>query len=141
MPYPKSLANDFGTDVVYPIIKDYKLSTEDELCTYVEHIAVQIKTSIALLKEANFASGTQQKLLATGGGALNGFMMQRIQFHLQQIGVALSKTNETMINFKEALVMALIGVLRWREEYNVLATVTGASRNSINGALWLGVEA
>jgi len=37
--------------------------------------------------------------------------------------------------------MALIGVLRWREEYNVLSSVTGAERNSINGALWLGGEA
>jgi len=34
--------------------------------------------------------------------------------------------------------MALIAVLRWREEENVLASVTGASRNSIGGALWMG---
>ncbi len=37
--------------------------------------------------------------------------------------------------------MAFIGVLRWRQEYNVLASVTGASRNSIGGALWIGQEA
>jgi anhydro-N-acetylmuramic acid kinase len=39
------------------------------------------------------------------------------------------------------LIMALIGVLRWREESNVLASVTGASRNSIGGAVWVGQEA
>lgn len=141
LPYPKSLANDFGTDVVYPIIKDFDLSIEDELCTYVEHIAVQIKNSIAGVQQSNYPADAQQQLLATGGGALNGFMMSRIQFHLQQIGITAAPANDTLINFKEALVMALIGVLRWREEYNVLASVTGASRNSINGALWLGVEA
>ena len=48
---------------------------------------------------------------------------------------------ENLIKYKEALVMALMGTLRWREEYNVLASVTGASRNTINGALWLGTEA
>jgi anhydro-N-acetylmuramic acid kinase len=39
------------------------------------------------------------------------------------------------------LVMALIGVLRWREENNVLSSVTGARRNSIGGAIWMGQEA
>ncbi|MBL7709778.1 MAG: anhydro-N-acetylmuramic acid kinase, partial [Chitinophagaceae bacterium] len=38
-------------------------------------------------------------------------------------------------------IMALIGVLRWRQEYNVLASVTGASRDSIGGALWTGDQA
>ena len=42
------------------------------------------------------------------------------------------------VEFKEALVMALLGVLRWREEDTVLSTVTGASRPSIGGALWMG---
>jgi len=31
-------------------------------------------------------------------------------------------------------------VLRWREEYNVLSSVTGSKRNSVGGALWLGVD-
>jgi anhydro-N-acetylmuramic acid kinase len=46
-----------------------------------------------------------------------------------------------VINYKEALVMALIGVLRWRQEYNVLSSVTGAIRDSIGGAVWIGQEA
>jgi anhydro-N-acetylmuramic acid kinase len=46
-----------------------------------------------------------------------------------------------LVDYKEALVMALIGVLRWREENNVLASVTGASRDSIGGAVWIGQEA
>jgi len=37
--------------------------------------------------------------------------------------------------------MALLGALRWREQYTVLSSVTGAKRNSIGGALWLGTEA
>jgi anhydro-N-acetylmuramic acid kinase len=34
--------------------------------------------------------------------------------------------------------MALMGALRWREEENVLSSVTGAKKNSIGGALWMG---
>jgi len=45
------------------------------------------------------------------------------------------------VDFKEAIIMGLMGVLRWREENNVLASVTGASRNSIGGAVWIGLEA
>lgn len=43
-----------------------------------------------------------------------------------------------VIAFKEALVMALIGTLRWREEVNVLSSVTGATRDSVGGTLWMG---
>jgi anhydro-N-acetylmuramic acid kinase len=46
-----------------------------------------------------------------------------------------------LVNYKEALVMALLGVLRWREENTVMHTVTGASRSSIGGAVWIGQEA
>jgi anhydro-N-acetylmuramic acid kinase len=34
----------------------------------------------------------------------------------------------------------LIGVLRWREEYNVLSSVTGAAANSVGGAVWMGAD-
>jgi anhydro-N-acetylmuramic acid kinase len=48
---------------------------------------------------------------------------------------------EEIVQYKEALIMAYIGVLRWRQEYTVIASVTGASRESIGGALWIGQEA
>jgi anhydro-N-acetylmuramic acid kinase len=137
-PYPKSLANDFGTDIVYPIIKKQGISIADAACTMVEHIAVQLKKSIIALTGASYGGGN---LLATGGGALNQFLIDRIQHHLAAANLTAVVPGKELINFKEALVMALMGVLRWREEYNVLASVTGAARNSINGALWLGNEA
>ena len=56
--------------------------------------------------------------------------------HLKSIEVIIP--DEKIICYKEALIMALLGVLRWREENNSLDTVTGASRPSIGGALWMG---
>jgi anhydro-N-acetylmuramic acid kinase len=60
---------------------------------------------------------------------------------LQPLNVTIEIPAKDIVQFKEALIMALIGVLRWREESNVLASVTGAQRNSIGGAVWVGQEA
>ncbi|MEO6328547.1 MAG: anhydro-N-acetylmuramic acid kinase [Ginsengibacter sp.] len=136
-PYPKSLANTFGTDVVYPLIKSFSLNVEDALRTYVEHIVFQVKNAII---NYNF-SNVEAKLLVTGGGALNSFLIEKLRENLITIGLTITVPEDDVVNYKEALVMALLGTLRWREEYTVLNSVTGAGRNSIGGALWLGTEA
>jgi len=143
LPYPKSLANDFGTDVLYPLLNSSGVPVADALRTMVEHIAVQITEPVlAMLKKQPPATGSAgMKLLATGGGAHNIFLMERLQAALQPAGVELVASDKDLIDYKEALIMALIGVLRWREENNVLASVTGASRSSIGGAVWIGQEA
>ncbi len=133
-PYPKSLANDFGTDTVYPILDGYAFN--DAMRTYSEHIAAQVKNS--LLAAAGQASLRGVKMMMTGGGAFNKFLVANITKQLAAIGVEAVVPEENIVKFKEALVMALMGALRWREEENVLASVTGASRNSVNGAMWIG---
>ncbi|HET9057109.1 MAG TPA: anhydro-N-acetylmuramic acid kinase [Chitinophagaceae bacterium] len=143
-PWPKSLANDFGTDIVYPVIKDYGINTKDALRTYVEHIADQVQLAIYNMQmDANsgYTSPGLSRLLVTGGGALNTFLIRRLTEKLKGVNTQLVVPDEKLINFKEALIMALIGVLRWREENNVMASVTGASRDSIGGAVWIGQEA
>ena len=140
-PFPKSLANDFGTATVFPLVQQYRLSAADALRTYAEHIAVQISNSIQSVVKDKEPAAIPSKLLVTGGGAFNTFMVERIGAQLKSTGIEVTVPGKQLVNYKEALVMALIGVLRWREEYNVLASVTGAARNSINGALWLGSEA
>lgn len=130
MPYPKSLANSFGTDVVYPIIKAAGISIEDGLRTYAEHIALQIKKVLSDSKPG--------RLLVTGGGALNIFLIERLKQMLLPLTIEVVIPDKKTIQYKEAVIMALIGILRWREEENVLPSVTGASRASVGGALWIG---
>jgi anhydro-N-acetylmuramic acid kinase len=135
--YPKSLANSFGTEEVFPLVEAAGLSIPDALRTYVEHIVQQVAVAISHSK-----SETQNsKLLVTGGGAFNTFLVQRLSESIQAYGVEVVVPDEKTVKYKEALVMALIGVLRWREEYNVISSVTGAERNSIGGAMWIGQEA
>ena len=134
--FPKSLANSFGTDIVYPIIKDAEISTADALRTYTEHICLQIKNDIS----KHHLSGNQ-KILVTGGGAFNTFLISILTNLLAEIGIIVIVPDEKLVAYKEALIMALLGILRWREEANVLPSVTGAVKASIGGALWLGNEA
>jgi anhydro-N-acetylmuramic acid kinase len=155
LPYPKSLANDFGTETVLPLVlevmRERGLSVSVALRTYVEHIAVQIGRAVEKLGGARgsatsatgsgaMGSGTEAtpRMLITGGGAHNTFLVERLR---QKLGVEVVVPDENLADFKEALIMALIGVLRWREENNVMASVTGASRDSIGGAVWIGQEA
>lgn len=143
LPHPKSLPNSFGTDEVYPLIKKFDLPLSDALRTYVEHIVIQVKN--ALIKTRSYQGSSENintpQLLITGGGALNSFLLSVLKDHLFTIGIDVVIPPPEIINYKEALIIALIGALRWREEYNVIASVTGARRNSIGGALWLGTEA
>jgi anhydro-N-acetylmuramic acid kinase len=137
--YPKSLANEFGTQTVLPMVLEAGLSTADALRTYVEHIAEQIGWSAERLGAGPVqgGDGARPKMLVTGGGAHNDFLVER----LRTVGVEVVVPEAQLADYKEALVMALIGVLRWREENNVLASVTGATRDSIGGAVWIGQDA
>lgn len=133
---PKSLANDFGTDIIYPLIQQSGCDTYDALSTYTEHISCQVANALLSLRRDQ-----PQRLLVTGGGALNHYLINLLRSRLEPAVIEVLVPDEKLVNYKEALVMAFIGVLRWRQENNVMASVTGASRNSIGGALWIGQDA
>ena len=141
LPEPKSLSNDFGTDVVFPLIESFNLNEPDALRTYSEHIAYQIQESVQNLIIKDAAKQAGFKLLVTGGGAFNKFLAKKINENLAISNVEVIIAENNIVLYKEALIMSLLGVLRWREENTVLASVTGASRNSIGGAVWIGQEA
>lgn len=131
--YPKSLSNNLGTDIILPLINSSSLRTEDKLRTYVEHIAIQVNRSLVDKRYAFVNS----KLLITGGGAFNSFLVERIASLLSVWGMYVDVPESSIVNYKEALIMGFIGVLRWREEINTLSSVTGAQKDSIGGAMWI----
>jgi anhydro-N-acetylmuramic acid kinase len=163
--YPKSLANEFGTETVLPLIRAVMrngagmkeeeagesagggLTTADALRTYTQHIAEQVGRAVRSLVAGTAGAGpaglagTAGRMLVTGGGAHNTFLIGQLREVLADTGVEVVVPDSGLVDYKEALIMALIGVLRWREENNVLASVTGASRDSIGGAVWVGQEA
>ncbi len=142
-PFPKSLANHFGTDEVFPLVQSFGLTPQDALATYVQHVVLQIKSAIANYFPPTDSSilSAEKKLLVTGGGAYNTFLIQKLSESLSPLGIRIILPDNDLIQYKEGLIMAFMGVLRWRQEYNTLSSVTGAERDSIGGALWTGQEA
>ena len=134
-PYPKSLDNSFSREMVLPILELSDISIEDKLRTYTEHIAVQVAGHIKrIVKAEKMNADTEHKMLVTGGGAFNAFLLERIN---AQTKILVQVPGEELIKFKEAVVIALMGVLRRRNEVNVLSSVTGATKDSIGGAVYL----
>ncbi|HEY1096366.1 MAG TPA: anhydro-N-acetylmuramic acid kinase [Alphaproteobacteria bacterium] len=128
-PYPKSLDNGYSRDVIIPLMEKTHLSVEDKLHTFCEHIAYQIAAAIKAMPHA-----ASDKLMASGGGVFNSHLMERIKHYAP---VMVVRPDDAIIHYKEALVFAFIGLLRWLGEENVLASVTGAKGNSIAGAIYL----
>jgi len=131
---PKSLSNEAAKNLAFPILFESGYNNNDMLRTMVQHIAEQIA---AVVKK--YPHGKEEaQMLVTGGGALNNFLTEQLREALAPLNVNPVVPYEQVAKFKEALVMALIGALRWREETNVMSSVTGALRDSIGGAMWMG---
>lgn len=120
---PKSLGKEWFESQIKPAIERI-LHSNDLLSTYTEHIAVQVAKIVKPGK----------KLLITGGGAFNKFLIERIAFHS---GAEIIIPDEIIIKFKEALIFAFLGYLRINQIPNCLSSVTGASKNSVGGAVYL----
>ena len=122
---PKSLGKEWVIKNIDPILKKYNVNERDILRTFCEHIAFQIAQSLN-----NKPHG---RLLTTGGGVYNSFLIELIKKQLiHQVIIPEKKT----IEFKEALIFAFLGVLRIRNEINCLKSVTGARQDSVGGGMY-----
>ncbi|MEM9681377.1 MAG: anhydro-N-acetylmuramic acid kinase [Bacteroidota bacterium] len=122
---PKSLGLEWVKANIIPLLQAYNLSIPDKLRTFVEHIAIMISKEVTGGKS----------LLITGGGAYNIFLIDNIKAKASNTEIVIPE--DTVIEYKEALIFALLGVLRYRNEVNVLASVTGARTNHSSGKVFL----
>ena len=120
-----SLAREWVESLVNPMLKASGLRVADLMRTFVEHVAIQIARVI----EQNVAGG---RVLVTGGGTYNSFLMERLQSY--SIADLVIPDKQT-IDYKEALIFAFLGVLRDQGQINVLRSVTGAKRDSSSGVI------
>jgi anhydro-N-acetylmuramic acid kinase len=121
---PKSLGREWLEKEFLPIINEQEIGIEDKLATVTTHVAEQIANSVK----------QKGKVLVTGGGAFNAFLIKQLQAKLPHHKIAIPA--EEIVKFKEAMVFAFLGVLRWEEKDNCLASVTGAYRNNKGGTIW-----
>lgn len=121
---PKSLGREWVESDFLPILNKYNGPVEDKMHTVVQHIAEQISKVTK--------SGVRKELFLTGGGTHNKFLVQQIRHITNHILII---PEDEIVDFKEALIFALLGVLRFRRETNCLASVTGARRDSTGGII------
>lgn len=120
---PKSLGREWVEAEIYPRIDSFGLPVEDVLATFVEHVAVQVGRYVR--------TGS---VLTTGGGARNTYLVERLQANAPRARYVVP--DPLTIDFKEALIFALLGALYVAGQPNCLASVTGAACDNIGGCLY-----
>lgn len=119
---PKTLGAEWVEAQINPILSDFDMNLKDVLRTFSEHASDQISE---ILNSSN-----SKKALFTGGGVYNGFLIERI---VDKTPCEIVVPGKDLIEFKEALIFGLLGVLRCQGMVNVLASVTGASKDHCSG--------
>lgn len=133
-PYPKSLSNQWVQENLVKTGLHAPGSLEDRLHTACHHVAFQIAESFQQVIENEHFKKENYRLLATGGGAFNGFLMHCVRERNPGINVTVAAAE--VVSFKEACLMALLGVMRMEGVPNCLSSVTGAKRDAVGGAVF-----
>lgn len=121
-PHPKSLGIEWCNEYVFPLLNNRK--DLDLLATVTEHISEQISK---VINENNL-----KNILFTGGGTYNSFLVEKIQ---QKTQAEIIIPEKEIIDYKEALIFAFMGVLRQNNEINVLSSATGSSEDHSSGIM------
>lgn len=118
---PKSLGIEWVNKEVFPLLLGIEFP-KDVLRTFVEHVAIQVASIIK-----PFTS-----ILFTGGGVFNEFLLERIQ---ELCDTKLVISDSEIINYKEALIFAFLGLRKLENQVNCLASVTGAKYDHSSGVI------
>lgn len=123
---PKSLGREWFEEEFLPLILSFQLEPNDILRTLYEHISDQLTFSVD-----QYPKG---KILITGGGAHNVFLIELFSEKTKHKTIVPSAQ---IIDFKEAIIFAFLGVLRLRNEVNCLKSVTGTHHDHSGGVIYL----
>ncbi|MEN8817287.1 MAG: anhydro-N-acetylmuramic acid kinase [Nonlabens sp.] len=120
---PRSLGMEWVNENIFHILEEIH-NPKDALATFTEHVAIQIAEQL----------DSHKTLLVTGGGAFNTYLVDAIRNHSD---VDIIVPDQLLVENKEALIFAFLGVLRLRNENNCLASVTGASKDHSSGFIYV----
>lgn len=120
--HPKSLGIEWCNGNIFPLFES--LDSKDILATFTEHAAEQISKI--------FNQYQLNKVLFTGGGTYNSYLIEKIK---EKTNSEIIIPEKEIIDFKEALIFAFMGVLRMSGEINVLSSATGSSSDHSSGII------
>lgn len=137
-PYPKSLSNQWVQDNITLRVLKADGSVSDRLHTVCRHIAAQVQKALVAIFRREKKRSEKGEMMLSGGGAFNDFLVECIRAEVQKVAeIDVVVPADDMVHFKEAILMALLGMLRLEGLPNVLHTVTGADRDTSGGAVYL----
>jgi len=126
---PKSLGIEWLNETIYPLLANYQSDdTADLLRTFVHFTANQIADGLGYFDH-------KSSVLVTGGGAYNDFFVELLTDRLEGHSKVILPAKE-LIDFKEALVFAFLGLLRLENKVNCLKDVTGAIASVSGGMIY-----
>jgi anhydro-N-acetylmuramic acid kinase len=135
-PYPKSMGNEWIAKEVLPLFSASGLTIETQMATAVELFVNECGRAIDMIcKKENFKK-EKIKMLLSGGSAHNCFLVEQLGLKLASRNVEIILPDKSIINFKEAMLIALLGLLRIEAVPNSMPAVTGAKKASINGGVY-----
>ncbi len=123
----RSLGREFFEEAIQPLITDANIPLADRMRTVSESIVIELEGAIPKSKQ-------RLEILSTGGGAKNRFLIRLLKSRFQNRATIVLPA-EQIIDFKEAIIFAFLGVLRMRSQINVLSSVTRSSRDSCSGVV------
>lgn len=129
---PKSLDNSWVMTDFYQILLNREINVNDGLATMVEFVVGQIDKAIRQNRTPPATS-----MMIAGGGAHNTFLIEQLKNKIKDLSISIETPTTDIVNSKEAILMALMGFLRAQEVPNCIPSVTGASRSTIGGAIYL----
>ena len=133
-PVPRSAwRRDFGADYADQILAEYNaVSPQDILATFTEFTAISIASAI---REHVVGLSEVKKVIASGGGVQNGFLMQRLAVQLNALELVKSDEYGIPAQFKEAVKFATLAYATVNNLANNIPAAGGASRFTILGKL------
>lgn len=120
----KSLGREWVEREIWPLVQPFEITLEDLLATFTKHIAEQICKVLDQIDA--------KKVLVTGGGAFNDHLISLIVKNETRI---VHIPNDNLVNYKEAMVFAFLGLLRKINQTNTLKEVTGSKQDSSGGVM------
>lgn len=128
--YPKSLGREWINKNFWHLVRDFDdQPVEDRMKTLVMHIAMQVKSSMESLTEKPMH---ECSVLVTGGGAFNTTLVDYLRSETESNIIV---PDSKLVNYKEALIFALLGAARVSNSINVKASATGAEMDHVAGSL------
>ncbi len=134
--YPKSIGNEWISKAILPLFIASGLSIDTQMATALALLTNETLAAVDLICKKEQFTKEKMSMLLSGGGTHNTFLVEELKAKLASRNIELIVPEKAIIDFKEAVLMALLGLLRLEKIPNSMPDVSGAKKATINGGVY-----